>query len=287
MAGINIRGGKAVLKDVGIRGFDIGIKTTNTDLSAQNIHFNNVRQPFDIAGGKANVIGTRIQEDRSFRQATTNKSRVGWTPDGPALPSKCDKCGAIFPSKRYGFRSSLFYGRDNTDVCPICGNQEAKVSDGFFDLTTEAIGIVEAISNDSQMLASLNKASISIISGKIAVSTGFEAMQAISPRIKELAEKVGSYGFSASWFMAIFLSIVIGWYFSSSQDDNITKPTKQYVHEKCLFIINNYQQSQIEEYKRRTLEQGSSAENQGKTSSKSIPHDHGEKSLPKPKPSKN
>lgn len=138
-AGIKLVGVKnARLSNVSFSGLDVGIQAdASSCFTADNLRFNNVGMPFDVRG-RAGVSGTRIRDDPKLRQSS-NKSFAGWRkPNGPPLPAFCPECKSVFPSTNYNFGSSYFYSRDNEEICPVCRNEHAKLSDGLFDLSQES-----------------------------------------------------------------------------------------------------------------------------------------------------
>ena len=242
----DIRNSRGVtIKNSTLSGFNVGIKSVNSDITTRNVTFEDVAQPFSVERSKADVANTRIRESRQFK---ASNGRTGWVPDGPALPARCDRCGTIFPSKHYCFRTSLFYGRNNTDICPVCDNENAKVDDGLFDLTTEAIGLVETIAKDRHDFQIFKGISQDILSGAVPVLDGLDLMKQNSLPIKALAERAerhgfnaGGHGFNRAWYVGIFISFLFfaaGIYLASAGETPDVVPTLVSLHERCIELTN-------------------------------------------------
>ncbi|MDP2119652.1 MAG: hypothetical protein Q8K28_07110 [Hoeflea sp.] len=220
--GIEIKNTRhAVFENVKISGFDVGISVENSSFSTKNMSFENVRQPFSISGSKANVVGTRIRNDPKVNNGA-NKSHVGWQPTGPSLPAKCDNCGSIFPSRNYGIRSSSFYGFDNEETCPVCHNEHAKVDDGLFEITEDAIRIITSLKDQPETLSRLASISTGILSGAVSPADGVIQFGDVSPKLKVLADKAASRGLNAGFWLSLAASLAMLAYSqmsSISEDD--------------------------------------------------------------------
>src|SRR5580700_4480252 len=125
---------------------DVGIRAKGpVDITAENNYFHNVGTPYDIAGARsADIRGTRITNDPKFTNRNT-RAFAGWTkPNGPPLPAFCPSCKSIFPSKNYNFGGRFFTVWGNEETCPECGFEHAKLSEGIFDLASEAVKVLSA-----------------------------------------------------------------------------------------------------------------------------------------------
>lgn len=234
---------KANLSNIRISGFDTGISADNSNFSAENISFDNVMQPWDIQGSKATVVGTRIKNDPKTRVGH-NKSHVGWVPQGPAIPARCEACGAVFPSKNYGIRSSQFYGRDNEEVCPNpkCGNEHAKVDEGLFEITEDAVKLIVSLRSNPDLFIALNSISDEILRGDITAKNGLAQLGNKAPMLNELIRRADAHGFNAAWFVGIFIAVAISFAFASYQAHGEPPETKD-LHTVSLEKTNSIQRS--------------------------------------------
>jgi hypothetical protein len=100
------------LKDIRITGASTGIRAHGpVDIVAENVTFQNVQQPWDIAGARSvDVRGTRIKDDPKQKAKTSPRtSSIGWTkPNGPPLPAYCSECKTIFAPKNYNWGGAYF-----------------------------------------------------------------------------------------------------------------------------------------------------------------------------------
>lgn len=257
------------LRDVHISGTKVGIKAVGpVHIEAQNVTFDNVETPWDVQGAvRASVQGTRIRNDPKVRSVSTN--RVGWTPQGPALPACCGQCGTVFPSRNYGFRTPRFYGRDNEDTCPICFNEHAKISEGLFDLTGEAVALIAAIAATPDRMVPLQTVSSQVLSGNISPTVGLQKLGEQDQRIAQLADKAAAHGFNAAWFVGVFVAVAISWFFYTiSSEAGSSKLEVQKAHKVCLSTTNEAQRIQVEERKKQGLQQNSGVETKGEATAK-------------------
>jgi hypothetical protein len=214
MPAIKIANGATVtLKDVEIRNFDVGVQADGAaSVIADGVTFQNVRQPWDIAGsGSARIKGTRIRNDPKAIKPT-RKSSVGWTrPHGPPLPAYCPNCKSIFPSRNYNIGTPHFYSRDNEETCTSCGFERAKLSDGLFNLASKAVQVLSAPDFTIVMLVAVKAVADQILDDSLAPEAALKKLRSINPKFSRLAERAWKYGLSALTFLAAVASVSAGY----------------------------------------------------------------------------
>ncbi|WP_157182202.1 hypothetical protein [Methylobacterium sp. WSM2598] len=209
MPAIRLENSRGVtLRDVRISGFDVGISAHNSEFTANRLAFDNVVRPFDISGdGYARVEGTRITNDPKLGTEVTRKTTVGWTRNGPPLPAQCPNCKAVFPSRNYDIATPRFFSRDNEESCPECKKYGAKVADGLFDLTSDAVKILEAPDITYAMVAALARIAEDVSANRITPQQAVEKLAYVDPRIGSIAKKVVGFGGSAIEFLTFAIGL--------------------------------------------------------------------------------
>ena len=201
-AAIRVEGGAQIrLKDVKIEGFDTGISydgAPGSQITAENVSFDNVRLPYDIRGVEAaHIKGSRIANDPKLNHRPPSRpgSSVGWRRlEGPPLPVFCPSCKTIFPSQNHQFVGTYFYLWDNEEPCPECGNQHAKVSEGVFDLTKDAVRILTAPDVTYALLTALQGVLERAAAGEINPAQAAAQIEAINPSLAKWLKKATEFG---------------------------------------------------------------------------------------------
>lgn len=206
-------GVKVTLDDIAIEGFDVGIHSSGPiDLTARNLRFNNVRQPFDVQASSAAVTGTQIRNDPKLHRAyPKSKSGVGWSAtleNGPPLPSFCPKCKATFASMNYRFSGPYFNLWGNEDVCTACGFEHAKLAEGVFDLTAEAAKIMLAPDFTYAMAASIGEIARSAVRKEVSLAEAESAIRKISAPVADVIRRAANIGPTAQFWINICLSVI-------------------------------------------------------------------------------
>lgn len=173
------------INDCKIQGSNVGVESINSNITARNVGFKDVAKPWDIKRGDARVSDTTIEETASFKSRNQSTS-VGWVPSAaPAMPARCKKCGTVFPSKRYNIWNAKFYGHNNAEVCPICGNSEAQLADGAFEATSEIVKFILGPEISKKDLEIIQSVSQEYLKGHISVDDVVSRMDAIDRNLGE------------------------------------------------------------------------------------------------------
>jgi len=198
----------AKLNRVHISGFDIGIQTRNTNLSAKSAHFDNVRQPFDLEGSTADISSTRIRNDPKAQidQRPTMVGGVRSGTPGPAMPAHCPECDSIFPSRNYKVRNGKFYSRDNEETCMLCGNEHAKVADGIFDFTTETVRLLHGSIRSIEQVQALQAIFEQFANNAFGLETLENEISTVVPEVQSNLKKLRSMGTSAIYYTYVAIA---------------------------------------------------------------------------------
>lgn len=217
--------GPSVIKDA-----KVGIYARDTDATYSGITFKNVDQPFDLARGAFDIEGTRISSDRPKSENKARSSYRHHPATGPAMPAQCESCEAIFPSRNYKVMQGRFYSRDNKETCPMCGNFNAKVADGLYDITVEAIKVISGSRLAFEGVEAL-KNIVSSAADKSPEDLGKDiASSPIPKEVKSIllrAQKLGRKGFAyvcAAISALLFLSNAINSF--SDSVDKVADPSE-------------------------------------------------------------
>lgn len=187
---ISLQGGSsAVLKNVRIEGFDVGVEADNaSSFSAENLSFDDVGEPFRVGADNADIRGTRITN--SPHKRGNAGSFVGYRKArGAPLPAYCPSCKTVFPSANYNVGSSRFYSFDNEETCPKCGDDHAKVGDGLYDTTADIVRIVRAPDFTHAMAQSLRTVLSDMRQGKIEPEEAIERIETFAPSLGEVLRR--------------------------------------------------------------------------------------------------
>jgi hypothetical protein len=192
----------------------VGIKARGANFTASDVTFDNVGRPWDVQGGSAQVSGTRIRNDPNIslsgKPSIPGKqgSSVGWRRNGPPVPAHCEQCKSVFPSHNYDFGTSRFYSRDNEEVCPVCGNEHANVSDGLFDLTEKAVRVLLASDMTIKRLKQIQKIVQRDLGKGVSPEITADKLRDVSPGLSSIIRRVArKYGKTSAGFVTAAVTI--------------------------------------------------------------------------------
>lgn len=213
MAAISITNSTGcTIDNVRIIGADVGIRVRNSSgLNFRNVGFKDVRQAWDIDESPTEIRGSRISRSNGAENIDIlegSRTFVGYTPaKGGALPSICPACNTVFPSRHYRVGSSAFYGFDNEDICPKCGNEHAKLAEGSFDLSGEVVRVLQAEPLTFAMLAAIANIAEDIATSKLSPHDGAERIKEISPGIGALFSRAAAPETWSGW-VGVFIVVL-------------------------------------------------------------------------------
>lgn len=181
------------LKDIHIKNTEVGIEgAEGSHISSSEVSFENVQEPYKVRG-TAKVTGNRISSDPKQRQS--KNSAFGYQKViGPPLPVFCPNCKAIFPSRNYKFGGRFFESWDNEEPCPECRFEHAKLSEGLFDLSKEAVRVLSAPDITFAMLAAIEKVATDVRTGVATPEQAAEKLDQISAPVGDLWRRALAVG---------------------------------------------------------------------------------------------
>jgi hypothetical protein len=198
-------------EDIDIGFTDVGIQARGpVEFTAKNVRFKEVARPWDIQGGRAEIEGTRIT--RAAKPKAVGKSWSGWRrPNGPPLPAFCPRCKSVFPSKSYNFGSSYVYARDNEEVCPVCESEHAKLSDGLFDLSREAVAVLTAPEMTFAMLSAIKDVADQLSDRRVNEADAVRRLRQVSPTFGAIAGRALQIGTAALTLMVAMAALYVSY----------------------------------------------------------------------------
>ncbi|WP_162596341.1 hypothetical protein [Methylobacterium sp. 17Sr1-1] len=211
MPALSIRGSNVQIEGrIVIRNSEVGVRAVGSNISASGIEFDNVRTPWDITDAESTKIeNTKIINDPVVRERRqSGAKKFGWRRAGPALPSQCPHCKSIFPSRNYQFGTLRLNVRNNKETCRECGRDGAKLADGLFDLTSDAIKILRGPDITYAMLAALRTAASDRANEIITDKEFFDRLDNIDYRLGQIAKKISDGGANALTWFGIALTII-------------------------------------------------------------------------------
>lgn len=173
---------------------------THEDLVIGSAEFNNVEIPYQINRiGKARISNTTIRNDPKIREQGLVKGAIGWRRPsrGAALPSHCPKCDNVFASMNYQFSGGYFNLWNNNDTCIVCGYEEARLSEGHFRLTQQAVEILRSPEITRDMVKRLAELGDDILHGRLHPDAAIAAASALHPKLGEFAGRILGLGVGA------------------------------------------------------------------------------------------
>jgi hypothetical protein len=178
---------------------------TDADLVIGAAEFNNVEIPYQVTRvGKANISNTTIRNDPKIREPQVPKGALGWRRParGAPLPSHCPKCDNVFASMNYQFSGGYFNLWNNQDTCIVCGYEEARLSEGHFRLTHQAIEILRSPEITRDMVRRLAELGDDVLHGRLHPDAAIAAASALHPTLGDFAGKLLGLGLGAYFLYA-------------------------------------------------------------------------------------
>lgn len=209
MAGIKItRGRNVLISNVTFINMDVGVEAVDSDIITENLAFTDVREPFKISGGSANVSRTKI-----FQSTGTDlRVRSKRSAEGHTLPAKCNDCGSVFASSRYNVMNARFLGgKHNQEVCPVCRSTNAFVALGIFDVALTAASLVAGPEASQALLQALRSYSAAVSLPRTSPPSEVYRLEAVVK--SEIIEALTQRGkvISPTNMMAIFGFLCLFW----------------------------------------------------------------------------
>lgn len=169
-----------------------------------------------------------------------------------ALPAYCPRCHSIFPFHGIALAPGVSIGLEsNTTNCPVCGFGAARVADGIYRSTEDAIEVLSGPDSTRAMAEALKLVVERLKAGEISKEQALREAETISPRYAALVDRFSRHGFAALGLFVALLTLYLQYESgrSSSKDaqrllDAITQQT---------FVIQRAVEEQRIERERSTL----------------------------------
>lgn len=198
-----------------------GIKIDGpVQIDATGNTFRNAETPFDLAPGTTGrIVDNRITDDPKLQpfypQNSKRRENVskGWRrPKGPPLPVYCSECEHIFASQNYVFAGPFFHCWGNKEECIVCGNENAELSEGVFNLSKATAEILRGPDITYEMLQRLSKLGENAIAGKLKPDELIKAATEIHPNLGALVKHwLSTTGYSIMLFFAVVGGVDATW----------------------------------------------------------------------------
>lgn len=201
------------LKDLYIKDSRNGIQIVGPAvLDASGITFDGVEKPWDIdPRARGTIQGTRIRNDPKVRNPTNRVSK-GWRRlAGPPLPAFCPTCKCIFGARNYPFAGMYWEFWNNEEVCPNCGFEHAKLSEGIFNLARETVEVLSAPDMTFALMAALAATTESFARKRTGSAKALTEIGGYSPKLAHIFKKAMRHGGAAVIFVATIVGVFVAW----------------------------------------------------------------------------
>lgn len=123
------------------------------------------------------------------------------------LPTFCPNCKSIFPFHGIGLGEGVTIDlRSIGTNCPVCGYQGARVSDGVYKATKDAIELVSGPASTRELLEALRKLTERLSAGEINKAEAIQEASALSPQYASLIATFANLGIPALSLLVALIS---------------------------------------------------------------------------------
>jgi len=162
-----------------------------------------------------------------------------------ALPAYCPKCHSIFPFRLIEIAEGSGVSLTNIGTnCPVCGFEGARVSDGIYRTTKNAIELLSGPDSTRIMLEALKALTERLAAGEITKDEALREATELSPKYAELINLFTTLGIPTLALLVAIITMYLQYEGnkSSSEDakkllDEITEQTivlKDVMHENRI-----------------------------------------------------
>jgi hypothetical protein len=111
------------------------------------------------------------------------------------FPAYCPRCRSLFPFKGIHLGAGRSLGlTGNVTNCPVCGFGQARISDGVYKATQDAVELLSGPESTRVMLEALKAVAERLKAGEISQDEAIKEAREISPRYAALIEKITLLG---------------------------------------------------------------------------------------------
>ncbi len=123
-----------------------------------------------------------------------------------ALPAYCPRCHSIFPFHGIALSEGATVGLTTISTnCPVCGFGDARVNDGVYRTTKNAIEILSGPDSTRIMMEALKALLEQLAAGEITKDTALEEAAELSPKYAALLDTFTNLGIPS---LALLISII-------------------------------------------------------------------------------
>jgi len=107
------------------------------------------------------------------------------------IPSHCQACGAIFPSRMISIEGNVknLQLSNNSETCPNCGGR-AYLAEGIFDIANDVISIIKAPTLTKEMMQKLGVAVIDAYKNPAKTDQLQSVAESIDPELGKAVKKI-------------------------------------------------------------------------------------------------
>lgn len=166
------------------------------------------------------------------------------------FPAYCPHCQTIFPFRgiQAGFGTITF--NDCKTNCPVCGNTEAKVSNGVYETAFDAVRLVTGPDSTRLMLEALKAVAERLRAGEISKEQALKEADVISPKYAALLDLFLKNGLPTLALLVAIITLYLQ-YDSGQSSENDAQKLLEAVTEQT-FVMKDIANEQRIERERQT-----------------------------------
>ena len=180
------------------------------------------------------------------------------------IPAYCPRCKSIFPSPVGGDDGALISISSVETNCPVCGNLNARVSEGLFATANNAITILSGPGLSRDILELFQGITKQFTEGTISKEEAQQQSRNLSPQLETLFNRFSSFGIAA----LMLLISIIGVYLQYEGNESSSEDSK-----KILDALLSHPYSAQEYQDKNRIDQNSQSPPESKTISEPSPVD--------------
>jgi hypothetical protein len=168
-----------------------------------------------------------------------------------ALPAYCPNCHSIFPFHRIALGDGATVGVENIATnCPVCGFVGARISDGIYRATQQAVELLSGPESSRAMLEALQAVAERLKAGEISKEQAKKEAEAASRRYGALLDLFSPHGIAALTLLITLIGLYLQ-YESTKSSEETTKKIVDAITEQT-FVIKDIADKQRVERQRAT-----------------------------------
>ena len=141
-----------------------------------------------------------------------------------SLPAYCPKCKSIFPFSEIGIAEGVSVALSNIGTnCPVCGFKDARVSDGVYKATKDAIEILSGPDSTRAMAEALKLVVERFASGELSREQAVQQASDLSPKYGTLLNGLSSLGIPALMLLIAIIALYLQYEGNKSSSEDAHK----------------------------------------------------------------